>query len=156
MCSLGIPIYVAKHNLPDCIIISVTTWTLTSFLRAPLDSLQQNSAHSKCSCQLMTLKLPRPVCKQPMTDCILKSKLENLGTDSDGQVFLSHNLYFITIIIVLFCLLRAAPMAYGGSQTRGPIRALASGLHHSHSNCQIRAAYATYTRVYGNAGSLTH
>ena len=34
----------------------------------------------------------------------------------------------------LFLAFRAAAMAYGGSQTRGPIRATAAGLHHSHSN----------------------
>ena len=33
-----------------------------------------------------------------------------------------------------FCLFRAAPVAYGGSQARGPIGAIAAGLHHSHSN----------------------
>ena len=33
-----------------------------------------------------------------------------------------------------FCLLRAAPMAYGGSQARGLIGAVAARLHHSHSN----------------------
>ena len=29
---------------------------------------------------------------------------------------------------------RAAPSAYGGSQARGQIGAVAAGLHHSHSN----------------------
>ena len=33
-----------------------------------------------------------------------------------------------------FCLSRATPAAYGGSQARGLIRAVAAGLHHSHSN----------------------
>ena len=33
-----------------------------------------------------------------------------------------------------FVFSRAAPMACGGSQARGPIRAVAAGLHHSHSN----------------------
>ena len=33
-----------------------------------------------------------------------------------------------------FCLFRAAPTAYGGSQAGGPIGAIAIGLHHSHSN----------------------
>jgi len=31
-------------------------------------------------------------------------------------------------------LFRAIPMAYGGSQARGQIGAVAAGLHHSHSN----------------------
>ena len=34
----------------------------------------------------------------------------------------------------LFAFSRAAPTAYGGSQARGPIRAVAAGLHQSHSN----------------------
>ena len=33
-----------------------------------------------------------------------------------------------------FLLLRATPMAYGGSQARGPIGATAAGLRHSYSN----------------------
>ena len=47
---------------------------------------------------------------------------------------------FIYLFIYLFLLFRAAPMAYGGFQARGQIRATAASLHHSHSN----------------AGSLTH
>ena len=39
-----------------------------------------------------------------------------------------------SLFIYLFCLFRAEPTAYGGSQARGRIRALAAGLHHSHSN----------------------
>ena len=31
---------------------------------------------------------------------------------------------------------RAAPGAYGGSQARGQILAIAAGLHHSHSNAE--------------------
>ena len=34
----------------------------------------------------------------------------------------------------VFCLFRAAPVAYGGSQARGQIGAVAAGLHHSHSD----------------------
>ena len=33
-----------------------------------------------------------------------------------------------------FCLFRAAPTAYGGSQVRGPIGAVAGYLHHNQSN----------------------
>ena len=36
----------------------------------------------------------------------------------------------------VFCLLRAAPAAYGTSQARGPIRAVAPGLCQSHSNAR--------------------
>ena len=38
------------------------------------------------------------------------------------------------IYIYIFCLFRAIPMAYGRSQARGLIRAIATDLHHSHSN----------------------
>ena len=54
--------------------------------------------------------------------------------------------------LFIYCLFRAAPTAYGGSQVRGQIRAVATCLHHSHSN----ARSATYTTAHGNAGSLTH
>ena len=40
-------------------------------------------------------------------------------------------------LFVLFCLFAiswAAPSAYGSSQARGPIRAVATSLRHSHSN----------------------
>ena len=42
---------------------------------------------------------------------------------------------FIFIYLFIFCLFafsRAAPVAYGGSQARGLIGAIAADLHHSH------------------------
>ena len=33
-----------------------------------------------------------------------------------------------------FLIFRTEPVAYGGSQARGPVRAVAAGLHQSHSN----------------------
>ena len=41
-----------------------------------------------------------------------------------------------SFFLFLFCLSRAAPMAYGGSQARGRIKAAAAGLHHSPSNTE--------------------
>ena len=38
------------------------------------------------------------------------------------------------IFFFSFGLFRATPVAYGGSQARGPIGAVVPGLHHSHSN----------------------
>ena len=38
------------------------------------------------------------------------------------------------LFVYLFGLLRAALVAYGGSQARGRIRVIASGLHHSRCN----------------------
>ena len=37
-------------------------------------------------------------------------------------------------LFFIFCLFRDTPVAYGGSQARGPIGAVAAGLCHSHSN----------------------
>ena len=45
--------------------------------------------------------------------------------------------FYFFIFYFLFCLFafsRAAPTAYGGSQARGLLGAVAAGLHHSHSN----------------------
>ena len=39
-------------------------------------------------------------------------------------------------------------MAYGGSQARGRIRAVAAGLHHSHSNARSEPWSATYTTAH--------
>ena len=40
-------------------------------------------------------------------------------------------------LVFLFCFFREGPAAYGSSQARGRIRAIASGLRHSHSNARI-------------------
>ena len=41
---------------------------------------------------------------------------------------------FFVLFCFVFCLFRATPMACGGSQARGLIRAVAAGLGHCHSN----------------------
>ena len=38
------------------------------------------------------------------------------------------------VCLSVFCLFRAMPMTYGDFQARGPIGAVATGLHHNHSN----------------------
>ena len=43
-------------------------------------------------------------------------------------------LWGVLFCFVVFCLFRAALTAYGGSQVRGRIWAVAAGLHHSHSH----------------------
>ena len=59
----------------------------------------------------------------------LRSKWELLlGTKESLHPDVPCNFFFFP------CLFRATPTAYGGSQTRGPIGAVATGLHHSHSN----------------------
>ena len=44
----------------------------------------------------------------------------------------------ICIIYIVFCPFRAAPKAYGGSQARGLIEAVAARLHQSHSNIRSK------------------
>jgi len=43
-------------------------------------------------------------------------------------------LFYLFIYLFIYCLFRATPVAYGGSQARGLIGAVAAGLCHSHSN----------------------
>ena len=69
------------------------------------------------------------------------------GLCSSFQIY-----YFVCLFVFFF---RAAHSAYGGSQPRGLIRAVANGLRHSHSTCKIWAASETYTTAHGNTGSLT-
>ena len=47
------------------------------------------------------------------------------------------------------------PMACGGSQAKGLIRAAATSLYHSHRNGGIPAVSATYNTAHGNTRSLT-
>ena len=76
-----------------------------------------------------------------------------LGHLDDGRALLPIEFSFF---FFGFCLFRAAPVAYGGSQPRGGIGALAAGLHHSHSNAGSKPKSVTYTTAHGNAGLLTH
>ena len=40
------------------------------------------------------------------------------------------------LFLLVFCLFRAAPAAYGSSQTKHQIGAAAAGLYHSHRNAE--------------------
>ena len=63
----------------------------------------------------------------------------------------------LTLVLCPFCffLFRAAQGVNGSFWARGQIRAVAAGLHHSHSDW-ILTTSATYAVAHGNAGSLTH
>jgi len=45
-------------------------------------------------------------------------------------------IFFSFLFFLSFVIFRATPLAYGGSQARDLIRAVAAGLHHSHSNAR--------------------
>ena len=66
-------------------------------------------------------------------------------------VFLS-----LVVVVLVVAISWAALAAYGGSQARGRIGAVATSLRQSSQQRGIRAASATYTTAHGNAGSLTH
>ena len=51
---------------------------------------------------------------------------------------ISTHLNYLYLFIFVFCLFRATPTAYVGSQARGLIRAVAAGLCHSHSNTRSK------------------
>ena len=53
---------------------------------------------------------------------------------SQSQVFSMDDGFLSVFFLSFFCLSRATPTAYGGSQARGHIGAASAGLHHSHSN----------------------
>ena len=51
-----------------------------------------------------------------------------------SALVLLHPILFLFLFFCLFAFSRATPAAYGGSQARGLIGAIAAGLRHSHSN----------------------
>ena len=42
--------------------------------------------------------------------------------------------FFVVVVVIVVFIFWAAPVVYGGSQARGPIGAIATGLRQSHSN----------------------
>ena len=62
---------------------------------------------------------------------------------------------FVCFFVWSYSFLRAVPMAYGGSQAKSLIGAVAAGLHHSHSNTRSELS-ETYTTAHSNTRSLTY
>ena len=61
-----------------------------------------------------------------------------------------------SFIYLFICLFRAVPAAYGGSQARGPIGAVAAGPTPQPQQLGISVASVIYITAHGNARSLTH
>ena len=59
------------------------------------------------------------------------------------------------MFVFFYCLFRATPKAYGGSQARGLIGACSCRPTPEPQQRQIRAASATYTTAHSNTGCLT-
>ena len=55
------------------------------------------------------------------------------------------------IVLFIYFLFRASPMAHGGSQARGPTGATAAGLRRNHSNIRSEPMSAIYITAHSNA-----
>ena len=64
--------------------------------------------------------------------------------------------FFGFLLLLLFWLFSAAPMAHESSQARGSNRSYSCWPTPQPQQCRIRAESVTYTTAHGNAGSLTH
>ena len=87
----------------------------------------------------------KPECSQEAALCELFWKERDLNLQGSNAVLRLIFMPYINdlfkevifIFIYLFvCLFRATPVAYGGFQARDRIRAIAAGLHCSHSNAR--------------------
>ena len=73
----------------------------------------------------------------PHFQIICTSAFPVFGVTAMERVLEAGVLFFlIYFLFFVFLSFRAAPMACGGSQARGLIGAVATGLHHSHSNAR--------------------
>ena len=52
--------------------------------------------------------------------------------------FFTNFIYLFIYLFFVFCPFRTAPVAYGGSQARGPIGAIDTSLRQSHSNARSK------------------
>ena len=70
------------------------------------------------------------------------------------KIPLKNKCVFLLLLLLLLFFSRAAQAAYGGSQAKDLIQAVANSLHQGHSN-GIQATSATYTTAHSNARSST-
>ena len=68
-----------------------------------------------------------------LLSCILNTLRADVGRPNWGSKP-EFCCVFYLFVLFCFCLFRAAPMAYGSSQARGRIGAVAARLRHSHNN----------------------
>ena len=82
-----------------------------------------------------------------MTPCV--SRDHRLFSAAREELSRVWHMKEFSFFFCLFAFSRAAPAAYGGSQARDPVGAVAASLR------QSQAVSATYTTAHGNEGSLT-
>ena len=61
---------------------------------------------------------------------------ENGDYQPSFKCLMCWKLFYFFFLFIYLLLFRAIPMAYGGSQDRGPIGVIAADLYHSHSNAR--------------------
>jgi len=108
---------------------------------------------------------------QFQSTCVLCSKVSFCRQQIEGFSFssnlplcvfwLAHSVHWHLGWLLLFFFaflpfLGLLPKAYGSSQARGPIGAVATSLFQSNSNESFQATSANYTTAHSNATSLTH
>ena len=64
--------------------------------------------------------------------------------------------FFLSFFFFLFGLFRTKPTANGGSQARGPVKAVATGLHHSHGNAGSKLHLRPTAQLTAMLDPLTH
>ena len=69
-----------------------------------------------------------------LVETATKAHLRSRGTELEPTSLFYFILVYFILFYFIFNLFRAALMAYGGSQARGQIGAVATDLQHSHSN----------------------
>ena len=63
---------------------------------------------------------------------------ENILALDSGDGYITLWIYQNPLNCTFFCIFGDTPAVYGGCQARGPIRAVATSLHHSHSNARSK------------------
>ena len=90
----------------------------------------QEQTASTTSCGRMRTTAPRKLVTQRNLTVMWKDCLANDLIDHISVLFFLICIFFFVFLPSV----GPIPVAYGGSQARGLIRAVAAGLHHSHSN----------------------
>ena len=87
--------------------------------------------------------------------CLFAIYLSSLVTGLLFACFLSR--FFVELKKkFFFCLFRVASVAYGGSQARGQIRAVAAGLCHNHSNARSKPCLRRTPQLMATPDPLIH
>ena len=109
-------------------------------------------------CSFWHCQILNPLSEASEQTCILMDPSQvcycwaTIGTPWFVYFIIFQNLF----VFYFFCLFRAAPVAYGSSQTGGPIGAVAAGPHHTHSNATSKLCLLPPPQLHSNAGFLTH